>query len=304
MAVHDQSYRGYDGPLAPDRRRFVVVARYALLQLFALRVLPIALVLSLMYPIGCAAYIYIVNNLDLLRDIGINVTGSAAVGPRFFLTILYVQGLGGAFLLTLVAGPLLVTPDVRNGALPLYLSRPLSRPEYLLGKSAVLAGLLSAVTWIPGLLLFLLQGVFAGAGWMTDNARIAWAFVAGSWLLILTLSALALTASALLKWRPAATAAIFGGFLLGGPLARTIEAATALGPRAGDEGRALTGTTWGGLVDLSGMVQTAWEGLFAAKIRFAPALLPPLTSTLGLLLFWGLCLYVLRRRLRAFEVVR
>ena len=47
-------------------------------------------------------------------------------------------------------------------ALPLYLARPFCRTEYILGKIAVLVILLSAITWVPGLLLFLLQAYLGG----------------------------------------------------------------------------------------------------------------------------------------------
>src|SRR5258707_13066390 len=54
-----------------------------------------------------------------------------------------------------VNGPPLVSRDLRNNALPLYLCRPFTRTEDVLGKMSVLLILLSAITWIPQLLLFL-----------------------------------------------------------------------------------------------------------------------------------------------------
>lgn len=291
MAVHEHRYKGYDGPRAPERWRFAVVTRYALQQLFALRFFAVALTLALVYPLGNLAYIYVINNLDVLKSIGLPISGAIdAVGPKYFLTFLYVQGFGAAFVLTLVAGPLLVTPDMRNGGLPLYFARPISRAEYLLGKFAVLAGLLSAVTWVPGLLLFGLQSIFAGFGWLTANLRLAVAIFVASWIVILTFGLLALAASALLRWRPAATALIFGAFLFGSGFAQAIRAAT--------------GLSLGGFLDLSGMVKSVWEGLFGARIELEPSLMTPLVSCFGLALFFALCLLVLNRRLRAFEVVR
>ena len=38
--------------------------------------------------------------------------------------------------------------------MPLYLARPFSRTEYVLGKASTLVILLSLLTWIPGLFLF------------------------------------------------------------------------------------------------------------------------------------------------------
>lgn len=291
MAVRDHRYSGYDGPRTPQRGRFLVITRYALRQLFSLRFFAVALTLSFVYPIGCLAYIYIANNLDVLKSIGIPITGTVdVVGAKFFMTFLYVQGFAAAFVLTLTVGPLLVTPDMRNGALPLYFARPISRVEYILGKFAVLAGLLSVVTWVPGLLLFGLQAIFGGGAWLGGHLRLAVALFLGAWTLILTYGLLAMAASALVKWRPAATAAIFGVFLFGSGFAAAIHAST--------------GTVAGGFFDLSGMVKSIWQGLFDARIEFEDPLLPPFPSAVGLCLFFALCVFVLNRRLRAFEVVR
>lgn len=292
MAVHEQRYTAYAGPLAPDWQRFLVITRYTLRQLFANRFFAVAVTLAFVYPIGTLAYVYVVNNLDALKSIGLSLSMESldAVGAKFFLTFLYVQGMVVAFVLTLFAGPVLVTPDMRNGALPLYFARPISRAEYLLGKAAVLAGLLSAVTWVPGLLIFLLQGAFRGVGWMTDNLRLAVALVAGAWFLIATLTLLALAASAMVRWRPAAMAVIFGAFVLGGAIGHSIEAAT--------------GLTVGGYFDLLGMLKSVWEGLFATRIEFEPQLLGAWASAAGLAAFCAVALLVLHRRLRAFEVVR
>ncbi len=291
MAVHEQRYSGYDGPRTPQRGRFLVITRYALRQLFSLRFFAVALTLSFVYPIGCLCYIYITNNLDVLKSIGLPVSGSVdVIGAKFFLTFLYVQGFAAAFVLTLAVGPLLVTPDMRNGALPLFFARPISRTEYILGKFAVLAGLLSAVTWVPGLLLFGLQAIFGGTGWLGPNLRLAVALFAGAWVLILTYGLLALTASAVVRWRPAATAAIFGVFLFGSAFAAVLEEST--------------GMVFGGFFDLSGMVKAVWEGLFDARIEFESPRLPPFVSAAGLCAFFALCVAVLNRRLRAFEVVR
>ena len=57
-----------------------------------------------------------------------------ATSSRSFLS---VQGVF-AFLLTAYAGPGLISPDLSNNALPLYLCRPISRTEYVLSKMAVL----------------------------------------------------------------------------------------------------------------------------------------------------------------------
>ena len=64
---------------------------------------------------------------------------------------------GFAVFLAALAGPGLIAPDLANNALPLYFSRPLTRWSYALARLTVLVGMLSVVTWVPGLMLFGLQ---------------------------------------------------------------------------------------------------------------------------------------------------
>jgi ABC-2 type transport system permease protein len=109
--------------------------------------------------------------------------------PDFFFAILTFQG-GLAFLLTAWVAPVLISPDLVNGALPLYLSRPLTRVEYVLGKATVLLTLLSAITWAPMLVLFALEAGTGADGWGPANVRIAAAVFAGSWVWILVLTLL------------------------------------------------------------------------------------------------------------------
>src|SRR6185503_13906246 len=109
--------------------------------------------------------------------------------PDFFFAILTFQG-ALAFLLTAWVSPVLVSPDLVNGALPLYLSRPLSRAEYVLGKTAVLFGVLSLVTWVPELALFGLQAGLAGRAWFQQEMGVGLAVVVGGWIWIAVLTLL------------------------------------------------------------------------------------------------------------------
>ena len=65
--------------------------------------------------------------------------------------------------------PELVISDRRYQVLPLYFSRPLTRWSYALARLTVIVGMLSVVTWIPGLLLFGLQVGLAGGWWFVAN---------------------------------------------------------------------------------------------------------------------------------------
>jgi hypothetical protein len=126
-----------------------------------------------------------------------------------------VVQVGFGFVFTALVAPALIAPDLAHDALVLVLARPLGRREYVLGKLCALALLLSAVTWVPGVLLFLIQASLAGGAWFVDNLRIAGAIAIGSWIWIATAGVVALAVSAWVRWKPVATAAVLGVFLVG-----------------------------------------------------------------------------------------
>jgi ABC-2 type transport system permease protein len=64
-------------------------------------------------------------------------------------------------ILVLIAGPNLISQDLRFNAMPLYLSRPLRRFDYFLGKLGVIAVFAAAVAIGPAVLAYLLGAVFS-----------------------------------------------------------------------------------------------------------------------------------------------
>ncbi len=66
------------------------------------------------------------------------------------------------FFLTVYVGAGLIANDRRANALQIYLSKPLTRAEYVFGKLAILMTFLLFVTWLPAILLLIVQIVFAG----------------------------------------------------------------------------------------------------------------------------------------------
>ena len=67
------------------------------------------------------------------------------------------------FFITIYVGAGLIANDRRANALQIYLSKPLTRVEYVAGKLATLAVFLLGVTWVPAMLLLLVQVLFAGS---------------------------------------------------------------------------------------------------------------------------------------------
>jgi ABC-2 type transport system permease protein len=289
MAVYRQIYKPYRDRLTPPSGRFWVLTRFAFREVFASKLVLIFFVLSFVPMLGGGSIIYLRNNLEALLTLQIPPEAFFAIDATFFATLMGVQSTLAFFIAALV-GPGLVSPDLTNGALPLYLSRPFSRAEYTLGKFSVLAVLISLITWVPGMILFVMQGSLAGGGWMSGNLRIAFAIVTGAWAWILTVSLLALALSAWVRWRAVAGALLFGVFFAGAGVGGVFNE--------------IMNTDWGAMMNLSVVIAGLWEWLFTGVVRTGVYPLPVWTAFASLGIVWVASLLMLYGKVRAYEVVR
>jgi ABC-2 type transport system permease protein len=283
MAVHKRSYHAYAGELTPRWSRFLIVSRYASQSAFLSKPLTAYFVLCFFYPLGCALALYMNHSERLLAMF--HTSSFFAVDAKFFFHFLSVQG-SLAFILTALVGPGLVSPDLANNALPLYLCRPFSRAEYVLGKMFVLLALLSLVTWVPGGTLFLIQSSLAGASWMWTNFWMAGSIFLGSAIEILVFSLLALALSAWIKRKLAAGAALLAIFFFGAGFGEAVNA--------------VLRTKYGFLMNLAKLIATVEDQLFRQLMRGVSAG----SAWAALLAICAFCLLLLERKVRAYEVVR
>ncbi len=292
MAVTKRSYRAYNGELAPARWRFLVVTRYTFGQLMESKVFIGMLTMCLVPSFVGLLIIYLANTEMMRILLNIQINRSIEINARYFYGWLQFQG-WIAVLVTAYVGPNLVSSDLMNNALPLYLSRPLSRAEYVLGKSMVLGTLLSGITWIPGLLMFLMQASMA-QGWVGSNWRIAGAIVLGSWIWIAFLALVSLALSAWVRWRIVATGLTLAMFIIPAGMGETLNVAMK--------------TQWGLLFNLIYVIQLIWSELFGDPMRWHLAYwdrqLPVWMAWGVLLACCGIAIWMLNVRLRAREVVR
>jgi ABC-2 type transport system permease protein len=286
MAVYKRTYRGYAAGLTTHGSRFLVLYRYARHNLFKSKFLTTLLNLCLVFPLLGVLGIYANEHISALNFLGPRSGPLFKVDGRFFLLFLSMQSFF-AFVLTAFIGPGLISPDLSNGALTLYLCRPLSRLEYVLGKTSVLAIVLSWVTWMPGLVLFFVQASLSGWSWLVANLWIVPGIILGSWIWIFSIALLAMALSAYVKWRIAAGALLLGVLFLGSGFAQAIN-------------RVLQ-TQQGYLIDVSKLIHIIWQDLFHDSGERA---LPAGEAWFGLLAFAALCFYLLMKKVRANEVVR
>jgi ABC-2 type transport system permease protein len=280
MPIYDQGYRRYEARGSLRKVRFWPITREALRLILAKRAFLGLLGLSWLPFVGFAIFLYVVTQF---READRILPVDAALFGRFFLWQLPL-----ALILTTFGGAGLIANDLRSGGILVYLSRPLTRRDYVVGKLCVLLALNLSITLVPGLLLY-----FVGLALAPDyllKASLAWiapAVVLYSFVLSLSLSLLALAVSALSKSARVAGLGFFG-LVMGLEMVRLVldtgfgrPEARLLSPRANVE--ILDSAIFG--LGQPGDLHWAWSVVVLVVMGMA-------------------CLAVLRARVRAVEIVR
>ena len=153
MPIHDQGYRRYAGGKAPGRG-WTVIATAGIRSVLSKRSF-IGLMLMAWFPfVVRAVQIYAAANLPQ----------AAFLKPtsETFRQFLDQQQIF-VFFVTVYIGAGLIANDRRANALQIYLSKPLTRAEYIFGKLAILMIFLLLVTWVPAIVLLIVQIAFSGS---------------------------------------------------------------------------------------------------------------------------------------------
>src|ERR1044071_6678428 len=239
MAVFERTYRPYAGTLSPESSRFLIIPRHAVRDIFRSKLFTAFYVLSFVWPLVCAILIYLRHNVEALAILRLSIANVIPIDASFFLALL--------------VGPQQVSRDLTNNALPLYLCRPFGRTEYVIGKMSIVIIMLSTISWLPGLILFLLQSYLEGWSWFWENIPIASAIFLGSQLMVLLLALLTQTISAWVRWNVASRAALVGLFLIPGVFTAIVNE--------------IFQTHWGNLFNLQSLINNVWAGLFGTFAR-------------------------------------
>jgi ABC-2 type transport system permease protein len=306
MAVYEQTYKRYAGELTPEWSRFLIIPRHAYRAVFNSKLFTAFFVVCFLPLLVEAILIYLHHNVGAIATLQINVKELVPIDAFFFEVFVNIQG-GFAFFVALLVGPPLVSRDLRNNALPLYLCRPFTRAEYVLGKMSVVIILLSFITWIPQLLLFLFQSYLEGFTWFRTNLWMVTAIIIGGLVWVLLLALLTQTISALVKWRIIASGALLAVFFIPSVFGEFINVVFL--------------THWGHIISLGALMRNVSAGLFGTfervagtvyvtgfndnVVREVAVLEPPLwCSWAALFVICAVCLALLSWRVKAYEVVR
>ena len=303
MAVYKRNYKRFDGSLTDQRWRFTILPRYAFQTVFESKLVTSYFTMCMLPHLIALVMIYLHYNLGALKSLDLQAMQYLDINGSFFLNLFEVETYM-SFLLITIIGPGLIAPDLANNALPLYLSRPFSKAEYVIGKLTVLVALSSLVTWVPGFLLIGIQTNEAGFSWLSENLRIPIGIFVGSWVWIVTISLVALALSAWVKLRPAAVFSMFGIFFVAAGFGNIANIQLQLA------------RPWGLLMDLNAMMRALWNWLLLGEAEYgaesvvrrfgagAVQALPSWTALASLAAFSVLSLLLLWKKIRACEVVR
>jgi ABC-type transport system involved in multi-copper enzyme maturation permease subunit len=290
MSVYKHNYRAYAGRVTPVWTRILVLARYGFAEAWSSKITVGLFTLCLLPPVVFLVGIYLANNPIARALMGGRGPQALTINASFFLMVLEVQS-WFALALTSWIAPRLITFDLADNALPILLSHPISRFGYVLGKFIALFASLSVVTSAPCLLLFAYQSYSSPLPWVAANLQIAVGLLAGTLIWIAFLSILGLALSSWVKWRVAATGAIFAAVFVPAGV-----------------GGIVTGvlrTRWGFLLNVPFMMSALWQRLLgapeSARTSFS---LPTGAIAAMLVLVCFLCAAMLNARIRAREVVR
>jgi len=154
MPIHDQSYRRYGGGKTSPGQAWTVIARAGILTMIRKRAFMGLLIFAWLPFVVRAVQLYVAANFPQASIL--------APDPKTFRDFLGQQDFF-VFIVTIYAGAGLIAADRRANALQIYLSKPLMRSEYIAGKAAILFTFLLFVTWLPAILLLILEVMFKGS---------------------------------------------------------------------------------------------------------------------------------------------
>jgi ABC-2 type transport system permease protein len=278
MPIHDQSYRRYGGQKERAGQAWMVIASNGIRTIIRMRLF-IGLLIGAWIPFVVGAVMVYLN----------------ANFPQFTLLSMTAQRfrdfLGTqdffVFIITVWVGAGLIANDKRANALQIYLSKPLTRFEYIIGKLVILGAFLLLVTWVPAVLLLVLQVAFSGSfTFLRENFYLFPAVTVFAFLQVLLAAFTMLALSSLSKSSRYVAILYAGAYWFSHAVFGVIYAVTSS-----------TRLSW---LSLPGNLNQIGDIVFRVQPRYST---PAIVSLLAMAVVIGVSIWVLERRVRGVEVV-
>jgi hypothetical protein len=278
VPIHDQGYQHYAGDRTSYGRAWWVIARAGLLERLRERRF-LALMLFAWSP-------FAVRAVELYLGATILRSGMFAATEATFQSFLSQQRLF-VFFITIYAGAGLIASDRQSNALQIYLSKPIARYEYIAGKVVTLSLLLVAVTWLPAMLLLLLQILFSGSvDFLLGHSRLVPAITVVSFVQVGLAALMMVALSSLSRSRRLAAMVYAGIVLLAAAMDRLLEG--------------LTGSAAWVLVSPQNTALLLADAVFGREVENGYLVVLAAIAVVGVMLA---SLFILQRRVRAVEIV-
>lgn len=284
MPIFDQSYRAYTGQRTGRVARIATIAYAGIRPLLRKRVFLLFLLYGAMRFLGNFFVLYARDYASLIP-----VPGGAgplerilpAGGPKLFFDFL-VGDQSLTFIVATWVGAGLVADDIASGALPLYLSRPISRIDYACGKLFSIISVGSLLTLLPALLLWILLATKAVGHGDAPPISLGAASVVASMIILVGYGMTLLAMSSLTSSRRMAMVAFAAVLAVSSGVSELLASASSNNP-------------WMELISFSGLFRIIGRALFNPTPETEiPALLPFAAAAIlaGLLLLSALILWI------------
>jgi ABC-2 type transport system permease protein len=278
MPIHDQSYRRYAGDRDYAGKAWMVIARNGIGTILRKRLFIGLLLLAWIPFVVTAVMIYLNANFPQFTILSLTAQRFRDFLNRqdFFI-----------FVITVWVGAGLIANDKRANALQIYLSKPLTRMEYIAGKLVVLAAFLLLVTWVPAILLLVLQVAFSGSfAFLRQNLYLFPAVTVFASLQVMVAAFTMLALSSMSKSSRYVAILYAGAYFFSHAVFGVIYA--------------VTGSSRFSWVSLPGNLNQVGDAIFRLQPRYST---PPAISVLALVVLIAVSIWVLERQVRGVEVV-
>jgi ABC-2 type transport system permease protein len=278
MPIHDQGYRRYAGRRRPHGTAWWVIARQQMRAVLSQKRYLALLLVAWIPFVARVVQIYLAANFQQAAFL--------ATSAQLFRGFLDQQGLFVFLLIVGASGA--IADDRRANALQVYLSKPLTRVEYIAGKLFAPLAFVLSVTLLPAVLLLIVHVAFSGSlTFVVQNLYLLPAILLYSIVLALLGTFTMVALSSLSKSRRFTALTFTGLFFFTSAMFLAL--------------RNITGSRLWALISPRDMLTVIGDAAFRIPGERA---VPLWAALLGVTVIIGLSVLVLERRIRGVEVVK
>ena len=278
MPIHDQGYRHYAGRKRPLGTAWWVIARQQIRTVLTQKRYLALLLIAWIPFVARVVQIYLAANFQQAAFL--------ATSKELFRGFLDQQGLFVFLLIVGASGA--IADDRRANALQVYLSKPLTRVEYIAGKLFAPFAFVLSVTLVPALLLLIVHVAFAGSlTFVTQNLFLLPAILLYSVVLALVGTFTMVALSSLSKSRRFTALTFTGLFFFTTAMYQALQR--------------ITGSQLWALMSPRDLLAVIGDAAFRMPGQRA---VPLWAALIAVMVIIGLSVAVLEKRIRGVEVVK